>query len=338
MHDTKHLARNNIINCIIILLKKSQELYEKNNFKHKDCFVDIVDDDTIIQHIQNVFDIAFVQKRATLSNMDNRGRTMSIKTFEDDEDLTENEAKILKESLTFLWNLPGVRATYRKRNVFYFLANMDYFLGKLEDIFDINYKATIQDFIECDRRTSGIIDCYYNINDVSYHIFDVGGQRNERKKWIQLFDGVNSIVFVAALNHYASRLFENETQNALEESMQLFDEICNARWFRRTEIILLLTKKDLFRSRLKDGISLKTCFDHYDGPEYNINDQKDDENDKLEECYQFGLKFIQNEFEELNRNQYRTIYVHLIDTINRENVEKVWIEVSKIVADSNLMH
>jgi hypothetical protein len=30
----------------------------------------------------------------------------------------------------------------------------------------------------------------------------VGGQKNERKKWIHCFDNVNAVMFVAALSEY----------------------------------------------------------------------------------------------------------------------------------------
>lgn len=33
-------------------------------------------------------------------------------------------------------------------------------------------------------------------------MFDVGGQRAERKKWIHCFEDVTSIIFVASLNDY----------------------------------------------------------------------------------------------------------------------------------------
>lgn len=56
-------------------------------------------------------------------------------------------------------------------------------------------------------------------------MFDVGGQRNERKKWIHCFENVTAVLFVAALSEYNQVLYEDETQNRLVESLQLFDEV-----------------------------------------------------------------------------------------------------------------
>lgn len=35
-----------------------------------------------------------------------------------------------------------------------------------------------------------------------YRLFDVGGQRNERRKWIHLFEGVTAVIFCAAISEY----------------------------------------------------------------------------------------------------------------------------------------
>lgn len=41
-------------------------------------------------------------------------------------------------------------------------------------------------------------------------MFDVGGQRSERKKWIHCFEGVTSIIFCVALSDYDLVLAEDE--------------------------------------------------------------------------------------------------------------------------------
>ena len=42
-------------------------------------------------------------------------------------------------------------------------------------------------------------------------LVDVGGQRSERRKWIQCFDDVKAVLFVAALSGYDMTLFEDGT-------------------------------------------------------------------------------------------------------------------------------
>jgi guanine nucleotide-binding protein G(i) subunit alpha len=43
-------------------------------------------------------------------------------------------------------------------------------------------------------------------------VFDVGGQRSERRKWIHCFEGVTAILFCVALSEYDLVLREDETQ------------------------------------------------------------------------------------------------------------------------------
>lgn len=44
----------------------------------------------------------------------------------------------------------------------------------------------------------------------SRRMFDVGGQRSERKKWIHCFEGVTCIIFIAALSAYDMVLVEDD--------------------------------------------------------------------------------------------------------------------------------
>ena len=49
-----------------------------------------------------------------------------------------------------------------------------------------------------------------HLYDSFYRMFDVGGQRSERKKWIHCFEGVTAIIFCVALSAYDLVLAEDE--------------------------------------------------------------------------------------------------------------------------------
>jgi hypothetical protein len=53
-------------------------------------------------------------------------------------------------------------------------------------------------------------------------------------------------------------------QNRMQESLNLFDSICNNKWFTDTSIILFLNKKDLFEEKIKKS-PLTICFPEYGG-------------------------------------------------------------------------
>ena len=96
---------------------------------------------------------------------------------------------------------------------------------------------------------SRIVEEHFLIDDVQFVMFDVGGQRNERKKWIHCFEGVTAVIFVAAISEYDQVLFEDKTQNRMIEAIALFREVCNLKWFKDTAMILFLNKRDLFEAK-----------------------------------------------------------------------------------------
>lgn len=59
------------------------------------------------------------------------------------------------------------------------------------------------------RLGSGNVALYPN--PTFYRLFDVGGQRSERKKWIHCFEDVTAIIFCVALSGYDQVLHEDET-------------------------------------------------------------------------------------------------------------------------------
>jgi len=80
---------------------------------------------------------------------------------------------------------------------------------------------------------------------------DVGGQRNERRKWIHCFDGVTAVMFVVAISEYNQVLYEDEKVNRMEEALLEFRKIVNNPSFERAGMILFLNKIDILKEKLK---------------------------------------------------------------------------------------
>lgn len=55
-------------------------------------------------------------------------------------------------------------------------------------------------------------------------MFDVGGQRSERKKWIHCFENVTSIIFCVALSEYDQVLLEESNQVCFILHLVLHDD------------------------------------------------------------------------------------------------------------------
>ncbi len=71
------------------------------------------------------------------------------------------------------------------------------------------------------------------------------------------------MIFCVAMSEYDLKLYEDDQTNRMHESLKLFQEICNSKWFHETAMILFLNKKDLFASKLKEK-DLTVCPDFKD--------------------------------------------------------------------------
>jgi len=191
------------------------------------------------------------------------------------DELDYAEVKALGNAMSSIWNLEAVKSTFARRgNCYSFPDNMDYFFNKVQTIMDEAYTPSVEDALKCRVRTTGMIEYHYDIKENEFILYDVGGQRNERKKWIHHFADVAALLFICALNHYHAVLFEDEKKNAMHEAVELFTEICKSKWFRKSELILFLNKDDLFREKLRKQIALSECFskerrwfgEEWDGP------------------------------------------------------------------------
>lgn len=178
-----------------------------------------------------------------------------------------------------------------------------------------DYLPNDQDVLRSRVKTTGITETTFIIGDLTYRMFDVGGQRSERKKWIHCFENVTTILFLVAISEYDQLLFEDETVNRMQEALTLFDSICNSRWFIKTSIILFLNKIDRFKEKLPVS-PMKNYFPDYEGQQSSsrtpVDATKHYEPNKKEggADYAAACDYILNRFVSLNQHETKQIYTH----------------------------
>ena len=175
-----------------------------------------------------------------------RSMMEQVQNFPNESIIDDSMAEILDQ----LWKSQSIQDVYTQRHNFQLPDSAKYYLNKIKTIGDVGYVPSIQDVLRSRVRTSGIVEERYIIDRVPFQMYDVGGQRNERKKWIHCFDTVTAVIFVAAISEYDQVLYEDHSANRIQEALSLFEEICNSRWFEDTSIILFLNKRDLFEEKI----------------------------------------------------------------------------------------
>ncbi|KAF9583393.1 guanine nucleotide-binding protein subunit alpha [Lunasporangiospora selenospora] len=218
-----------------------------------------------------------------------------------------------------LWKDPNVQQAFQRSREYQLNDSAKYYFDYIDRISKPAYVPTDQDVLRSRVKTTGITETRFVIGDLTYMMFDVGGQRSERKKWIHCFENVTAIVFLVAISEYDQQLFEDETVNRMEEALTLFDSICNSRWFVKTSIILFLNKIDRFKEKLPIS-PMKNFFNDYDGG--------DD--------YDQASQYILNRFVNLNQSDTKQIYAHFTCATDTSQIKFVMAAVSDIIIQSNL--
>jgi GTPase SAR1 family protein len=242
----------------------------------------------------------------------------SRKVIEDLKDSVKVDVK-LAPHFQAVWRDPGIQKTFESRAFFQLTDSTDYYLNKIGELAKESWVPNEQDVLRSRVRTTGIAESDFVIDGNQFKIFDVGGQRNERKKWIHCFQNVTAVLFVAALSEYDMGLFEDQDTNRMDEALNLFDEICNSRWFKNTSIILMLNKRDLFAEKIRK-VPLTVCFQDYKG----------------DNSFEDASEFIKKQFEARNKTPTKQIYTHITCATDTDNMRHVINAVKDILIRRNL--
>jgi len=252
---------------------------------------------------------------AAISNPDALQARAWIEHCKGDEEIEEK----LGQAIKLLWADASIQATYENRSHFQLFDSAKYFFERIDEICQDGYIPSQQDVLRSRVRTTGIVENEFEIDGNKFKMYDVGGQRNERKKWIHCFENVTAVIFCAAISEYDQVLYEDENTNRIIEALNLFEEICNSRWFRETSMILFLNKRDLFAEKLPI-VPLSQFFPEYTG----------------DNSYESGCEFMQEQFETRNRNPEKQIYTHITCATDTDNIKVVFNAVKDIIIRKSL--
>ncbi|XP_057539137.1 guanine nucleotide-binding protein alpha-1 subunit [Amaranthus tricolor] len=202
--------------------------------------------------------------------------------------------KELSQEIEKLWKDPAIQETYSRGCELQLPDCANYFMDHLKRLSDINYIPTKEDVLYARVRTTGVVEIQFSPvgeNKKSgevYRLFDVGGQRNERRKWIHLFEGVAAVIFCAAISDYDQMLYEDENKNRMAETKELFEWVLKQHCFEKTSIMLFLNKFDIFEKKVHK-VPLNTCEWFKDYQPVSSGKQE------IEHAYEF----VKKKFEEL---------------------------------------
>lgn len=252
--------------------------------------------------------------------------------------LDKNVASIVKR----LWADKGAQATWARRAEYHIQDALAWYMKELDRMSEPGYVPSVDDILRARVRTSGIVEESYKIDGVEFVMYDVGGQRNERKKWIHCFDAVTAVIFVVAISEYDQFLYEDDQMYRMDEAVILFDEICNLKHFKNTSMILFLNKNDLFREKLKTipvrvDSGPKKRYEEFKGPFVKVG-TADAElgNPSYEAAYEAARDFFLQLFLKRNHQMNKEIYHHVTCATDTSNIKVVFNACKDIILKDNL--
>jgi len=227
------------------------------------------------------------------------------------------------EAIRVLWQSATMKEVWLKRSQGNVNDSHKLYLQELTRISSPDYKPTDQDILASRVKTKQITMERYVFDTITFEVYDVGGQRSERRKWIDIFEGVDAVIFVAALSEYDQTLTEAKGVNRMVESLNLFESVVKNRAFLDTSIMLFLNKKDIFAEKiLYSDIAAVAQFSDYDGKSKDFDD---------------GVLYFIHKFEErLLDDEFNDSFIHVTCATDTSNMEFVWNSSRAIIMDDNL--
>lgn len=236
-----------------------------------------------------------------------RKNKKAAKFFADSNPYTAELNEEVAQKAVNLWEDKGIEKTFSKRNLFDIPPNMVFIMDNINRISKPDFVPDNDDILHARQRTTGIAETRFKKDRYTWCIIDVGGQRTERRKWMNCFSGVNAVIYVAALDEFDIVNPEDPEGTRMEESLEVFKQTVNNPLFKEIAIILFLNKTDMFKTKIKMVEMSKTFPDYDGGSDFDI-----------------GSDYIKSKYYAQVQQPTREVYVHKTCAIDTERISFVF--------------
>lgn len=219
-----------------------------------------------------------------------------------------------------LWRDQGIQSVYGQRRLLQLSDSTGHYMDSLARICDAGFAPTDTDILYARIPTKGVHEYRFHTKnpDFTFRMTDVGGQKAERRKWMQCFDDVTSVIFIAALSDFDQVAAESEGGgNRLQESLKLFKQVMKGKFLKKSTVILFLNKLDIFTRKIGQGNTIKQHFPKYSGAEGDV--------DAIQ-------KFILDLFS----TEKKELYPHFTTAIDTRNIDFVFQSVKDTLIHDGL--
>ncbi|KAL0955045.1 hypothetical protein HGRIS_003963 [Hohenbuehelia grisea] len=241
----------------------------------------------------------------------------SVSTDGDEDQLVQEVGRMLEatqDDIKTLWEHQTVKALISRRKL-----KLDewseFFLSHISRIAAPDYIPTVDDILHARIQTMGVAEHIFDVTihgkAVAWHLYDVGGARGQRHTWVPYFDDANAIIFVAPVSAFDQYLEEDPRTNRIDDSLQLFTQICSNALLKSVHLVLFLNKTDLLKHKLDAGLKVRKY----------ITSFGERSNDYETVVQYFRAHFLQ--VHRRNNENRRVLYTHFTNVVDTKATQRI---------------
>jgi GTPase SAR1 family protein len=173
----------------------------------------------------------------------------------------------LWDALGLLWQDSAIQQAFAHRDETAIPDHMDYFFERLESLQEEDYVPDDRDILRARIRTVGIDYVTLSLEDQRIRIYDVGGQKNERRKWNQFESEVKGVIFCVSFADFDKPMFEELPKKVarIHDALACFGELTRSARFQDSPFFFIANKIDMFTEKVTQTDCFKTLFPEYGG-------------------------------------------------------------------------